>query len=73
MAYTVAMVLLDRPEDAGKGSPSERLAGTFPTFEAAHEAGSRELQRRNLPPGSITFKVQDSNGQDVDEAGLGLS
>jgi hypothetical protein len=73
MSYTVKMVLLDQLEDADEGFPTEPLAGTFPTVDRANGAGDAEIERRKRPPGSITYKVYDSAGKEVDEAGMGLS
>jgi hypothetical protein len=41
--------------------------------DRANGAGDAEIERRKRPPGSITYKVYDSAGKEVDEAGMGLS
>ena len=73
MSYTVSMVLTGQLADSGKGIPPEPLPGKFMTVDDANIAGNAEIERRKLAPGTITYRVYDDAGKEVDETGMGLS
>jgi hypothetical protein len=68
MDYTVLMLRFSRD----RSIPTYPLEGSFPSLEAALEAGNREIAERKAS-GEIGFQIHDGNGNMVREVRRGKS